>query len=292
MEDKFKNKFYPITMLLFVVIMFILAIKESSNTSQYLSFPVSVPNDSDIVKIRTFDINGLKLDLAKIEGGIYSIGFHPETSASDVSIINDAGLHDVKLSSFYISTTEITQEMWKAIMNSNPSETKGMRLPVTNVTWDECKIFLERLNKRTGVYFRLPTEAEWECAARGGHLSRGFHFPGSNELDSVAWYRGNTNTKHGGKLKPHKVALKKPNELGLYDMAGNVREWCYDWYASTFYDQEGQTNPHGPNLSDFRVIRGGGYRSDSTGCLMHRRDYEFPEISHDDIGFRLALSEP
>ena len=292
MEDKYKNMFYPIVMLLFVIILFALAIKKSSSTSHLLLSSVGVNEDTDRVKIRTFEINGLKLTLVKIEGGIYSIGFQPNASDSDTSLSKDAVQHEVKLSSYYISTTEITQELWQAVMNNNPSKTKGMGLPVTNVTWDDCQEFIKRLYQRTGAYFRLPTEAEWECAARGGHLSRGFNYPGSNKLDSVAWYRDNSGMKHGGKLAPHKVALKKPNELGIYDMAGNVREWCFDWYSPNYYDQGWQNNPHGPGLSDFRVIRGGSYYSNKKECLMQCRDHEFPELSHDDIGFRLALSEP
>ncbi len=292
MEDKFKNRFYPVVMLFFVVIMFMLAVKESSNTSQLLFPSVGVIEDTDRVKIRTFEINGLKLTLVKIEGGVYSIGFQPDAPDSDTSLTKDAAQHEVKLSSYYISTTEITQELWQVVMNNNPSKTKGMGLPVTNVTWDQCQEFTKRLYQRTGGYFRLPTEAEWECAARGGHLSRGFKYSGSNTLDSVAWYRGNSGMKRGGKLAPRKVASKQPNELGIYDMAGNVREWCYDWYSPTYYDQGWQTNPHGPGLSDFRVIRGGSYHSNAKGCLSMSRDYEFPELSNDDIGFRLALSEP
>ena len=187
--------------------------------------------------------------------------------------------HDVTLSTFYICQTEVTQELWQAVMGSNPSPYSGTNLPVSNISWDNCQEFISNLNQMTGKTFRLPTEAEWEYAARGGNKSQGYKYAGSNNVDEVAWYSSNTT---------HAVATKMPNELGLYDMSGNVWEWCHDWYSAKYYRTSPSVNPTGPASGSNHVGRGGGVGYTATGCRVAYRDSNGPDP---DDGMRLALSE-
>lgn len=191
--------------------------------------------------------------------------------------------HRVSLSSFYIGKYEVTQALWKAVMGSNPSNWKGDNLPVETVSWNDCQTFLRKLNAMTGKNFRLPTEAEWEFSARGGNRSRGYQYSGSNVLSDVAWYVDNSG------MKTHNVGTKAPNELGIYDMSGNVWEWCQDWHR--YYYGYSQTNPTGPSSGSYRVIRGGGW---SGGARIHRvanRYFNTPDSRIISLGFRLALSQ-
>ena len=174
----------------------------------------------------------------------------------------------------------MTQALWKAVMGSNPSNWKGDNLPVENVSWNDCQTFLRKLNAMTGKNFRLPTEAEWEYAARGGNRSRGYQYSGSNVLSDVAWYSGS---------KTHNVGTKAPNELGIYDMSGNVWEWCQDWYGD--YHGYSQTNPTGPSSGSKRVVRGGSWIYFAWCCRVADRTDYAPGIRNNDLGFRLALSQ-
>ena len=191
--------------------------------------------------------------------------------------------HRVSLSSFYIGKYEVTQALWKAVMGSNPSNWKGDNLPVENVSWNDCQTFLRKLNAMTGKNFRLPTEAEWEFAARGGNRSRGYQYSGSNVLSYVAWYDDNSGSK------THNVGTKAPNELGIYDMSGNVREWCQDWKGS--YSSSAQTNPKGPSSGSFRVLRGGSWYYLARDCRVTIRNSGAPDLWDDDLGLRLVLSQ-
>jgi formylglycine-generating enzyme required for sulfatase activity len=166
-------------------------------------------------------------------------------------------------------------------MGSNPSYFKGDNLPVEKVSWNDCQEFIRKLNGLTGKNFRLPTEAEWEYAARGGNRSGGTEYAGSNSIGSVAWY-----TENSGR-KTHTVKGKSPNELGLYDMSGNVWEWCSDWYGD--YDSGSQTNPKGPSIGSYRVLRGGGWYGSARYCRVSGRDCYAPSLWINFIGFRLAL---
>ena len=191
--------------------------------------------------------------------------------------------HSVTLSSYYICKYEVTQALWRAVMGSNPSNFKGDNLPVENVSWDDCQTFINRLNNYTGRNFRLPTEAEWEFAARGGNYSRHYKYSGSNDIDDVAWYIDNSNKR------PHPVGTKQANELGLYDMSGNVGEWCSDWDGS--YSSYSQTNPTGPNSGSFRVHRGGFWRYNARYCRTPERSSKTPDYCVNYIGLRLVLSK-
>lgn len=190
--------------------------------------------------------------------------------------------HQVTLTNgYYIGQTEVTQALWKAVMGSNPSYFKGNNLPVEQVSWYDCLNFIARLNDMTGQRFRMPSEAEWEYAARGGHQSRGTQYSGAYSIDNCAWYYGNS------RYKTHPVATKQANELGIYDMSGNVREWCQDWYGS--YSSNAVTNPTGSSAGSLRVNRGGSWLYDAGDCRVAIRYCDSPDDRYDHLGLRLVL---
>ena len=166
-------------------------------------------------------------------------------------------------------------------MGSNPSNWKGDNLPVERVSWNDAQEFITKLNQKTGAKFRLPTEAEWEYAARGGNKCNGYKYSGSNSIDNVAWYTSNSGSK------THQVGTKSPNELGIYDMSGNVWEWCQDWYVS--YSSGSQTNPRGASSGSIRVIRGGGWGNIARECRVSVRLSNPPGYGDGNGGFRLVL---
>lgn len=190
--------------------------------------------------------------------------------------------HEVRLSSFYIAETVVTQALWELVMNWNHSDYKGTCNPVENVSWNNCQEFIESLNKMTGQTFRFPTEAEWEYAARGGKSSNHTLYSGSNNIDDVAWYCANSRSK------THPVAQKMPNELGLYDMSGNVWEWCEDFYEP--YMSKKQVNPHGPQFGSKRIVRGGSWNYSEDYCQVDLRHSYAQNMLFDGLGLRLAMS--
>ena len=171
--------------------------------------------------------------------------------------------------------------MWQAVMGKNPSSFRGNNLPVERVSWNDCQKFIKKLQKLTGKKFRLPTEAEWEYAARGGNRSRGYEYSGSDSVDYVAWYRGNSDSK------THPVGGKKANELGIYDMSGNVNEWCNDWFER--YSSSHQTNPVGPSSGSHRVLRGGSWFHISKFCPVPLSLCSSPGDRYNWLGLRLVL---
>jgi len=189
---------------------------------------------------------------------------------------------EVKLSSFKIAKYPVTQKQWKIVMRTNPSYYQGSDdLPVEYVSWNDVQTFITKLNALTGKNYRLPTEAEWEYAARGGNKSKGYKYSGSDDIDAVAWYRENSDRK------THPVGTKAPNELGIYDMSGNVWEWCSDWYG--VYGNASQTNPPGPAMGSARMLRGGSWYSSMWACRVAFRQYSLPENRFSNYGFRLVL---
>ena len=228
---------------------------------------------------QTFTVNGVSFDMIAVEGGTFTMGATEEQGSDAWSY--EKPTHQVTLSSYYIGKTEVTQKLWQAVMGSNPSKFTGTNLPVEKVSWDDCKTFIAKLNALTGKNFRFPTEAEWEFAARGGNKSRGYKYCGSNILSDVAWYVDNSDKK------THPVAAKTPNELGIYDMSGNVFEWCNDWYGS--YTSASQTNPTGPGSGSLRVYRGGSWSNLAWGCRVSCRCRNTPSYRYNDLGLRLAL---
>ena len=232
-------------------------------------------------KTETFNVKGVKFTMVKVDGGTFTMG---ATSEQGKDADNDEKpAHKVILSAYWIGQTEVTQELWMALMNENPSSNTGAKLPVEAVTWDDCQEFIAKLNKATGKNFRLPTEAEWEFAARGGNLSKGYKYSGSNNLNDVAWHSGNSGDE------THPVGTKKANELGIYDMTGNVWEWCNDWWSETYYSQSLQNNPQGPSISPYKVLRGLSCWNDHTGGYRISTRYPCEKDNAFDSGFRLAL---
>ena len=228
----------------------------------------------------TFTVNGVSFKMVYVEGGTFTMGATAEQS--DEAGISEKPAHQVTLSSYSIGKTEVTQELWQAVMGSNPSYFTGnLQRPVERVSWNECQEFITQLNQMTGKNFRLPTEAEWEYAARGGNKSQGNKYSDSNTVDDVAWYTSNSNST------AHPVGEKSSNELGLYDMSGNVWEWCQDWSGS--YSNEAQTNPTGPSTGSKRVIRGGCWHNVSWDCRVSYRSSYTPTKSDEYVGLRLAL---
>ena len=227
-----------------------------------------------------FMVNGVSFEMVRVEGGTFRMGATSEQEENAYD--SEKPVHSVTLSGYYIGKTEVTQVLWEAVMGINPSRFKGDYLPVENVSWDDCQEFIRKLNSMTGQNFRLPTEAEWEFACRGGNNSRGYKYSGSNNLGSVAWYDGNSGNK------THPVGTKAPNELGIYDMSGNVWEWCADWYGD--YSSGAQTNPTGPYGGSNRVYRGGSWNYDVGRCRSSNRDFYYPWIRDIILGLRLALS--
>ena len=225
--------------------------------------------------------DGISIEMVRVEAGTFTMG-----AASEMKTISDSSkpAHQVTLTNdFYIGKYEVTQALWQAVMGNNPSEFKGNDLPVENVSWYDCQDFISKLNAITGRKFRLPTEAEWEFAARGGNKSRGYLYSGSNKLSDVAWYNDNS----GGKT--HKVGTKQPNELGIYDMSGNVWEWCHDWDYE--YNSSPQVNPTGATNGSYRLDRGGCWGTNVDFCLLYHRSKYVPRLDFNFLGFRLVLSD-
>lgn len=233
----------------------------------------SAPNE-EIITVR-----GVSFKMVRVEGGTFTMGATSEQGSDAFG--NERPAHQVTLSTFSIGETEVTQELWQAVMGSNPSNFKGAKRPVEQVSWEDCQNFIRELNKLTGRRFRLPTEAEWEYAARGGNKSNGYKYSGSSDIDKVAWYDVDSEGE------TFVVATKQPNELGLYDMSGNVWEWCQDWYGS--YSSGSQTNPIGASSGSYRVSRGGSWFSSARLCRVSDRSGSTPSSRDFDLGLRLAF---
>jgi formylglycine-generating enzyme required for sulfatase activity len=229
---------------------------------------------------KVFAVNGVTFKMIAVEGGTFMMGATEEQVLAGAQS-NEYPAHQVTLSSFYVSQTEVTQELWQAVMGNNPSYFKGANKPVEQVSWDDCQEFICKLNNLTNAHFRLLTEAEWEYAARSGKQNQGYKYAGSNILSSVAWYNDNSSSE------THPVGQKQPNELGLYDMSGNVCEWCQDWFGN--YSSSSQTNPTGPNSGSNRVNRGGSWSLIAGLCRSSHRNNCTPSYRNSDLGFRLAL---
>ncbi len=250
----------------------------------------NVPIEPPVGEVTEYTVNDVTFKMISVDGGTFTMGATAEQGSDAYDW--EYPTHQVTLSGFSIGQTEVTQELWRAVMGSNPSYFSGnLQRPVECVSWNDCQQFIAKLNEMTGKQFRLPTEAEWEYAARGGNLSQGYKYSGSNNIDDVAWYRDNA--YNVGSSSPdygtHTVATKQPNELGIYDMSGNVGEWCQDWYGS--YNSSPQTNPKGPDNGSCLVRRGGSWLSITRECRLSCRDSSLPGYRYSYLGLRLALSE-
>jgi formylglycine-generating enzyme required for sulfatase activity len=219
-------------------------------------------------------------ELVAVQGGTFWMGCSSEQQGS-CEDDDERPLHSVTVSSFRIGKYEVTQAQWKIIMGSNPSGFRGDNLPVENVSWGEAQEFISRLNAATGKSYRLPTEAEWEYAARGGNLSHDYKYSGSNNLYDVAWFNDNSGSQ------THPVGMKKANELGIHDMSGNVWEWCLDWYGS--YSASAQQDPMGAASGSYRVNRGGSWTYSAGRCRVAYRSSDSPNNRYRGLGFRVVL---
>lgn len=220
---------------------------------------------------RTISVGDVTFTMVYVKGGTFQMG---DENGRDTTPV-----HPVTLDDFYIGQTEVTQALWMAVMKHNPSHFRGDNLPIESVTLAECHKFIHELSQLTRLRFRLPTEAEWEYAARGGIYSHGYTFSGSNDIDDVAWY-DNVD-------RPQSIALKKPNELGLYDMSGNVCEWCEDIYEA--YTDIPQNNPNGADEGIYHLARGGGWNRGGHMCRVTDRGNYRPEYASNAVGLRLVL---
>jgi formylglycine-generating enzyme required for sulfatase activity len=226
----------------------------------------------------TFTVNRVTFKMIFVEGGTFTMGCTSEQGSQCHD--DEKPSHSVTLSDFWIGETEVTQALWKAVMGYNPSAHKGGNHPVEYVFWNSCQEFIKKLNALTGETFRLPTEAEWEYAARGGKKSQHYKYAGSNTIGKVA-------STYQGRVVTHPVKSKQANELGLYDMSCNVSEWCSDWKEN--YSSSAQTNPVGPSSGSFHVTRGGGWIYPHIyGRVCSRRGVR-PDERETDLGFRLCL---
>ncbi|MEA5138568.1 formylglycine-generating enzyme family protein [Arcicella rigui] len=217
-----------------------------------------------------------------VEGGAFNMGgTDPDTLFIELPV------HNVILSDFYIGKYEITQSQWFAVMGSNPSYFSKFcdNCPVEQVSWDDAQEFLSKLNKLTGKSYRLPTEAEWEFAARGGNKSKGYLYSGSNDINKVAWYTINSDNQI------HEVGLLSGNELGINDMTGNVNEWCFDWYSSDYYKISPINNPINKSVDVYKVYRGGGWNWEPKFSRNSNRAAIEPTVRYYNIGFRVAYSK-
>ncbi len=234
--------------------------------------------------IETFTVNGVSFNMVKVKGGSFTMNMELPVTPT-VVLFQDSTL-DVTVADYSIGQTEVTQALWQAVMGSNPSYFStnenfliekdrefedDLNRPVEWVSWDDCHVFIEKLNELTGRHFRIPTEAEWEFAARGGNKTHCYPYAGSDYLDEVAWCRENTDNV------THPVGQKKPNELGLYDMTGNVCEWCLDRVSYRLADGKSYVS---------RIVRGGSYYRI---YFLWNRDYAAPNVMSSSIGLRLAM---
>ncbi len=228
-------------------------------------------------------------DMAKVDGGTFIMGaqnsFLSQSNYDKDADANEKPTHNVTLSSYYIGKTEVTQQLWYVVMGTYPNISstygRGDDNPVYNVTYSQCEEFIKKLSTLTGKKFRFPTEAEWEFAARGGINSNGYKYSGSATVTSVAWYNGNTNNK------TYPTAQKVGNEINIYDMSGNVWEWCSDWYGN--YSMSSQINPTGALSGPGHVIRGGGYNDAATECRISVRSYAAASSCFTTLGLRLVM---
>ena len=252
---------------------------ENDEPSSPADTPSSTVQEDD--KAMTVTVNNVSFKMIKVTSGTFMMGAKdgdPEGHGVDKPA------HQVTLSSYYIGETEVTQQLWTAVMGGR-IESSYYNIPANDINYDDCLQFINKLNQLTGKNFRLPTEAEWEFAARGGNKSKGYTFSGSNNVNDVAWNQNNSS----GKL--HNVKTKAGNELGIYDMSGNAFEWCYDWQAP--YTAEAQTNPKGPNSAMYRILRGGSADSNNDNlirfCRVYVRSCNYPNGRDGFFGLRLAL---
>lgn len=242
------------------------------------------PTIPDSLQVLHFDVNGVPFDMQRVEGDVFVMGGTREQHRERIS--TDLPTHTVALDAYYIASTEVTQALWKAVMPEWEffEELYLPNFPISYISWNDCQEFVRRLDSITGMPFRLPTEAEWEYAARGGNRSKGFRFAGGNIVENVSWGLSNAG------FRTHEVGKKQPNEVGLYDMTGNVSEWCSDWYAPYHFGTV--PNPQGPTTGKEKIIRGSSYSNCQDNSYLSHRYMTVPTEATSYCGMRLALTLP
>lgn len=254
--------------------------KEQTATAQKKESSAAVA-ESAKNSVEQFSVKGVSFKMIRVSGGTFAMGASPEQGK--FADATEKPLHKVTLNNYYMAQTEVTQALWQAVMGNNPSKYKGDDLPVESVSWNACQTFIKRLNTMTGKSFRLPTEAEWEYAARGGSASKKYMYSGSNDWTTVA-----IRDKYAT-APTYRVASKEANELGIYDMTGNVSEWCEDWFGN--YASGAQVAPKGPENGESRIYRGGSATMPETYYRVSARDGGKPDFWFYTVGLRLAMSE-
>ena len=255
-----------------------------SSTKSEEQNPAESPTKENVIGCNTeitIEVQGVAIPMKLISRGTFTMGGSLEgIDYKD----NELPAHSMEVESFYMSVYEVTQQLWTAVMGTNPSEFIGEQNPVENVSWYDCVEFTTKLSSLTGRLFRLPTEAEWEYAAKGGSNQENFEFAGSNHLWEVAWCVSNS------EKRTHPVGHKECNGCGLYDMSGNVYEWCSSWYAP--YVIESMYNPLGPDNGEDKVFRGGSWKYSDTYCRITYRPHTNPNGRYNNLGLRLVLEIP
>lgn len=239
----------------------------------------------------TEKVSGVEIEMIYVKGGTFMMGATEEQG--DDAYGDEKPVHSVTLSDYYIGKFEVTQELWEKVMGTTIRQQRdkedsryilagvGSDYPMYYVNWEEAQEFCKKLSQLTGKTYVLPTEAQWEYAARGGVKSRGYKYSGSNTIGNVAWYGDNSSSS------THPVATKQPNELGLYDMSGNVWEWCSDWKG--YYSSKSQSNPTGPSTGSYRVVRGGSWHDFARRCRVSHRNGINRSLRGSNYGFRVVL---
>lgn len=251
-----------------------------NNKERIYSLETELKRIKSVLNIETFTVRGVSFGMVHVEGGKFVMGAKENEEGA---FSNEEPAHEVTLSDYWIGETPVTRALWRAVMGDIPSYSNRMLHPVVYVTWIDCQKFIKRINELTGKKFHLPTEEQWEFAARGGNKSKGFNFAGSNEINDVAWYEANS------EYKTHPVGKKHPNELGLYDMSGNVWEWCQDWFDTYYNYNLGQYKSTNPTTDSYGVCRGGSSNSSAPQCRLSFRNYIWLSKSENNLGLRLAL---
>ena len=260
--------------------------EQTSGTSKSITWDVlkepgftQLFGDNIQFKIKAFYQRLVDIEMVWVEGGSFMMG-------SNAGGGDEKPVHKVTLNGFYMGKYEVTQEQWVKVMGNNPSRFSGCaKCPVEKVSWNDVQDFIIKLNAKSGKSYRLPSEAEWEYAAKGGNKNSLYKYAGSDNIDQVAWYLSNANDE------THPIGTKKANALGIFDMTGNINEWCSDWYDKNHYQYGVKNNPKGGLTGSYRVVRGGSFNNFTYDCRPAYRSLSIPVLSYYFIGFRLACSE-
>lgn len=281
------RKLLSLVLFVALMVMGVMAQNNDNLTQRKTTKPinnVNRPASSSLFSsnVLTITAGGVSFDVVRVKAGTFVMGCTDEQNGECDNDENPS--HRVTISQdYYIGKFEVTQDLFEAVMGYNPSNWKASNLPVENVRWDEAQEFCNKLSRMTGRRFALPTEAQWEYAARGGMKSVGYKYCGSSDISDVAWYVENSYRQ------THPVGSLRPNELGLYDMSGNVWEWCQDWYGD--YSSSSQRDPKGPNSGSIHVLRGGGWDLDAESLRVANRGNYASDFSSGYYGFRVVMMQ-